>query len=68
MSNKAEVFAITNSERKDRSIRLWGGMLPNCTALLLCPLPFFAAVNDGSEVSCWQSAGSWRWNRAMCVS
>ena len=73
-SSMSKAGAITNSERKDRSIRLWGGAEPS--AATQPPLPARARVSPpcvcrlpGPVDEPWaQSEGSWRWSRATCVS
>ena len=81
-SVKPEEGTIKNSERKDRSIRLWGGC-QSCDPVR--PVPFFTLLlllsrgtsfghfsreleTQSNVESGWQSADSWRWRRATCAS
>ena len=67
---------ITNSERKDRSIRLWGGLHEHWPFLCLCFVALVYCARAYRELlPCpdqeicviSQSAGSLIWNKGMFV-
>ena len=81
MSKAEATPTIKNSERKDRSIRLWGGGLAvpsipvsrrpgrrDRRVRAEKPNQLLALANENAGISGWQSADSWRSNKGMYVS